>query len=212
MWRTHQGCEGKILEALGAQRRRLIWLAKIREGFLVQRTYVFCGSPSSIREERLTGQWSPGMNVNWTSSSTFLSAIAFSNDNKWKVLRKFAEQTLHNIRMGKQSFEKRIMEEVSFLMVELRKNEGQPWSWLFDIWLFMSKLLCMGVQVVHCSTPGSFIHLDSNANSLPWSAATKYSGLGCCVPLMNSGRIDWCSSNCHLILLSVHMVFGVQHM
>uniref|UniRef100_A0A3Q2I6A1 Uncharacterized protein n=1 Tax=Equus caballus TaxID=9796 RepID=A0A3Q2I6A1_HORSE len=66
------------------------------------------------------------------------NTIAFSNDNKWKVLRKFAEQTLHNIRMGKQSFEKRIMEEVSFLMVELRKNEGQ----LLDPTLVLRLSLC----------------------------------------------------------------------
>ncbi|XP_058387054.1 cytochrome P450 2F5-like [Diceros bicornis minor] len=66
------------------------------------------------------------------------NSIAFSNGNKWKILRKFGEQALHNIRMGKQSLEKQILEEVSFLMVELRKTEGQ----LLDPTLVLSRSLC----------------------------------------------------------------------
>ncbi|XP_039709535.1 cytochrome P450 2F3-like isoform X5 [Pteropus medius] len=54
------------------------------------------------------------------------NGIAFSNGERWKVLRKFSLQILRNLGMRKRSNEELILEEVSFLLKELRKTEGEP--------------------------------------------------------------------------------------
>lgn len=51
--------------------------------------------------------------------------IAFSDGDRWKVLRRFSVQILRNFGMGKRSIEERILEEGSFLLEVLRKMEGQ---------------------------------------------------------------------------------------
>ncbi|XP_039709518.1 cytochrome P450 2F3-like isoform X2 [Pteropus medius] len=56
----------------------------------------------------------------------FSPGIAFSNGERWKVLRKFSLQILRNLGMRKRSNEELILEEVSFLLKELRKTEGEP--------------------------------------------------------------------------------------
>ncbi|XP_073454652.1 cytochrome P450 2F3-like [Aquarana catesbeiana] len=52
--------------------------------------------------------------------------IAFTNGERWKSLRRFAQLTLRNFGMGKKSVEERIQEEAQFLIKEFKKTKGAP--------------------------------------------------------------------------------------
>ncbi|MBZ3884618.1 Cytochrome P450 2F1 [Sciurus carolinensis] len=70
------------------------------------------------------------------------NGIAFSNGERWKVLRRFSIQILRNFGMGKRSIEERILEEGSFLLAELRKTEGEPFNPLFMLSRSVSNIIC----------------------------------------------------------------------
>ncbi|XP_015266096.1 PREDICTED: cytochrome P450 2F5-like [Gekko japonicus] len=71
------------------------------------------------------------------------NGIAFSNGDKWKVLRRFALQTLKNFGMGRSSVEERIQEEAQCLVREFRKTGGAPFNPI--------NLVCRAVSNVICS-------------------------------------------------------------
>ncbi|XP_060114373.1 cytochrome P450 2F3-like isoform X2 [Heteronotia binoei] len=52
--------------------------------------------------------------------------IAFSNGDKWKMLRRFAIQTLREFGMGRRSIEERIQEEAWCMVEELAKTKAEP--------------------------------------------------------------------------------------
>ncbi|XP_026267374.2 cytochrome P450 2F5 [Urocitellus parryii] len=70
------------------------------------------------------------------------NGIAFSNGERWKVLRRFSVQILRNFGMGKRSIEERILEEGGFLLEELRKTEGEPFNPLFMLSRSVSNIIC----------------------------------------------------------------------
>uniref|UniRef100_A0A2K6MMN5 Cytochrome P450 family 2 subfamily F member 1 n=1 Tax=Rhinopithecus bieti TaxID=61621 RepID=A0A2K6MMN5_RHIBE len=70
------------------------------------------------------------------------NGIAFSNGDRWKVLRRFSIQILRNFGMGKRSIEERILEEGSFLLAELRKTEGEPFDPTFVLSRLVSNIIC----------------------------------------------------------------------
>lgn len=71
--------------------------------------------------EEFSGRGSYPVFFNFTKGN----GIAFSNGERWKVLRRFSVQILRNFGMGKRSIEERILEEGSFLLEVLKKMEGQ---------------------------------------------------------------------------------------
>ncbi|XP_063108851.1 cytochrome P450 2F5 [Cavia porcellus] len=81
------------------------------------------------------------------------NGIAFSNGERWKVLRRFSLQILRNFGMGNRSMEERILEEGSFLLEELRKTEGKPFNPLFMLSRSVSNIICSVVF-------GSRFHYD----------------------------------------------------
>ncbi|CAO2626312.1 Cytochrome P450 2F2 [Lemmus lemmus] len=74
--------------------------------------------------EEFSGRGSYPVFFNFTKGN----GIAFSNGERWKVLRRFSVQILRNFGMGKRSIEERILEEGSFLLKVLRKTEGAPFD------------------------------------------------------------------------------------
>nr|XP_023423404.1 cytochrome P450 2F2 [Cavia porcellus] len=90
----------------------------------------------------------------WTHHQTVTAqGIAFSNGERWKVLRRFSLQILRNFGMGNRSMEERILEEGSFLLEELRKTEGKPFNPLFMLSRSVSNIICSVVF-------GSRFHYD----------------------------------------------------
>ncbi|CAI5780758.1 cytochrome P450 2F3-like [Podarcis lilfordi] len=70
------------------------------------------------------------------------NGIAFSNGEKWKVLRRFALQTLKNFGMGTSSIEGRIQEEAQFLVQEFKKTGGAPFNPINPVCRAVSNVIC----------------------------------------------------------------------
>ncbi|KAL8220008.1 UNVERIFIED_CONTAM: Cytochrome P450 2F2, partial [Gekko kuhli] len=70
------------------------------------------------------------------------NGIAFSNGDKWKVLRRFALQTLKNFGMGRSSIEERIQEEAQCLVREFRKTAGAPFNPINLVCRAVSNVIC----------------------------------------------------------------------
>ncbi|XP_048349031.1 cytochrome P450 2F5-like isoform X2 [Sphaerodactylus townsendi] len=70
------------------------------------------------------------------------NGIAFSNGEKWKVLRRFALQTLKNFGMGKSSIEERIQKEAQCLVQEFRKTGGAPFNPINLVCRAVSNVIC----------------------------------------------------------------------
>lgn len=70
------------------------------------------------------------------------NGIAFSNGDRWKVLRKYSVQILRNFGMGKRTIEERILEEGHFLLEELRKTQGKPFDPTFVVSRSVSNIIC----------------------------------------------------------------------
>ncbi|KAH0631501.1 hypothetical protein JD844_005845 [Phrynosoma platyrhinos] len=70
------------------------------------------------------------------------NGIAFSNGEKWKVLRRFSLHTLKNFGMGKSSIETRIQEEAQCLVQEFRKTGGAPFNPINLVCRAVSNVIC----------------------------------------------------------------------
>ncbi|KAL1769567.1 cytochrome P450 2F2 [Sigmodon hispidus] len=88
--------------------------------------------------EEFSGRGSYPVFFNFTKGN----GIAFSNGERWKVLRRFSVQILRNFGMGKRSIEERILEEGSFLLEVLRKTEGKPFDPVFILSRSVSNIIC----------------------------------------------------------------------
>nr|XP_031537670.1 cytochrome P450 2F5 isoform X1 [Vicugna pacos]XP_031537671.1 cytochrome P450 2F5 isoform X1 [Vicugna pacos] len=88
--------------------------------------------------EEFSGRGDYPVFLNFTKGN----GIAFSNGDRWKVLRRFSVQILRNFGMGKRSIEERILEESNFLLAELRKTEGEPFDPTFVLSRSVSNIIC----------------------------------------------------------------------
>ncbi|XP_067317444.1 cytochrome P450 2F5-like [Anolis sagrei] len=70
------------------------------------------------------------------------NGIAFSNGEKWKILRRFALHTLKNFGMGKSSIEARIQEEAQCLVQEFQKTGGTPFNPINLVCRAVSNVIC----------------------------------------------------------------------
>ncbi|EDM07977.1 cytochrome P450, family 2, subfamily f, polypeptide 2, isoform CRA_c [Rattus norvegicus] len=88
--------------------------------------------------EEFSGRGSYPIFFNFTKGN----GIAFSDGERWKILRRFSVQILRNFGMGKRSIEERILEEGSFLLDVLRKTEGKPFDPVFILSRSVSNIIC----------------------------------------------------------------------
>ncbi|XP_001498220.2 cytochrome P450 2F5 isoform X1 [Equus przewalskii] len=88
--------------------------------------------------EEFSGRGDYPVFLNFTKGN----GIAFSNGDRWKVLRRFSIQILRNFGMGKRSIEERILEEGSFLLAELRNTDGEPFDPTFFLSRSVSNIIC----------------------------------------------------------------------
>ncbi|XP_060113783.1 cytochrome P450 2F2-like [Heteronotia binoei] len=70
------------------------------------------------------------------------NGIAFSNGEKWKILRRFALQTLKNFGMGRSSIEEQIQEEAQCLVREFQKTGGAPFNPINLVCRAVSNIIC----------------------------------------------------------------------
>ncbi|KFO19010.1 Cytochrome P450 2F3 [Fukomys damarensis] len=84
------------------------------------------------------------------------NGVAFSNGERWKVLRKFSLQILRNFGMGKRSMDEQILQEIRFLLEELRKTEDRASP---SIPFMLSRSVC---NIVCSVVFGSRFHYDDD--------------------------------------------------
>ncbi|XP_008852267.1 cytochrome P450 2F2 [Nannospalax galili] len=88
--------------------------------------------------EEFSGRGSYPVFFNFTKGN----GLAFSNGDRWKVLRRWSIQILRNFGMGKKSIENQILEESSFLLEVLRNTEGKPFDPVFTLSRSVSNIIC----------------------------------------------------------------------